>query len=292
MTLLKGILMGLIQGLTEFLPVSSSGHLAIFKHIFHVDTGTGLLFDVLLHVGTLISIFVAFHHDVYMLIVEGFGILGDWCKNIATFFKNFGGVGGYPYKKVITSSYRRFVILILVATVPTGILGIAGKDFVESAQESLLVPGICLIITAVVLFIADRCEGGDKLPSHTTMLDGFIVGMVQGIATLPGISRSGSTITACLVRGFEKKYAVKFSFIMSIPAVMGAALLELKDVADTPVPEGEMGIYIVGMLVAAVVGFICIKTMLVVVRKRKFTFFSIYCLVAGILSLVGYFSMK
>jgi len=284
--------MGLIQGLTEFLPVSSSGHLAIFKHIFSVDTGTGILFDVLLHVGTLISIFVAFHYDMYMLISEGFGILGDWVKNLVIFFRNLNTDDKLPYKKVITSPYRKFVMLIIVATIPTGIMGIAGKDFVESAQESLLVPGICLIITSIILFVADRCKGGDKLSSDTTMLDGFIIGMVQGIATLPGISRSGSTITACLVSGFERKFAVKFSFIMSIPAVMGAALLELGDLAENPVPKDEIHIYIIGMIVAAIVGYICIKTMLVVVRKKKFTIFSIYCLAAGVLSLVGYFSMK
>ena len=290
MNLLKALGMGLLQGLTEFLPVSSSGHLAIFKCIFHVDTGTGIFFDVLLHVGTLISVFVAFWDDIVMLFKEGIGILVDFGHNLGVFFHNCATKEEkYAYEKVVTSSYRKFVMLVIVATIPTGIMGIAGKDFVEVAGESLLVPGIGLIVTALVLFVADRCKGGKKLPSTVTYLEGFITGMVQGIATLPGVSRSGSTIAACLLLGFEKKFAVKYSFIMSVPAILGAAVLELKDVIESPPPVGEIPMYLAGMVVAAIVGFICIKTMMIVVRNNKFTIFSIYCLIAGIVCLVAHF---
>ncbi len=290
MNLLKAMGMGLIQGLTEFLPVSSSGHLAIFKCIFHADTDTGILFDVLLHVGTLISVFVAFWADILALFKEGIGMLLDFCHNLGIFFHNcFSKDEKYAYDRVVTGSYRKFVMLVIVATIPTGIMGIAGKDFVEVAGESLLVPGIGLICTSMILFVADRCKGGKKLPSTVSYLDGFITGMVQGVATLPGVSRSGSTIAACLLLGFEKKFAVKFSFIMSVPAILGAAVLELKDVAQSPPPSGEIPMYLAGMAVAAVVGFVCIKTMMLVVRRNKFTIFSIYCLIAGIVCLVAYF---
>jgi undecaprenyl-diphosphatase len=114
------------------------------------------------------------------------------------------------------------VVLILVSTIPTGIIGFVGKDVVEQASELLIVPGICLIATAILLFIADRCKGGDKLPKDITYTNAFVVGIAQGVATLPGLSRSGTTITACLLSGFNRKFAVKYSFIMSIPAILGA----------------------------------------------------------------------
>ena len=151
------------------------------------------------------------------------------------------------------------------------------------------VPGICLIATAVLLLIADHCKDGDKLPKNVTYTDAFSVGIAQGIATLPGLSRSGTTITACLLAGYQRNFAVKYSFLMSIPAILGALVLELKDATDLAVSGTEVVYYVIGMAVAAVVGYICIKTMLVIVRKKKFTVFAIYCLLVGALSIGGYF---
>lgn len=252
-----------------------------------------MFFDILLHIGTLIAIFVAYHKDIGKMIVEGFGILGDSIGNVGIFFGNlFRGENAKPYRKVVKSAYRKFVMLILVSTIPTGILGVLGKDLIEAAGEGLLVPGICLIITAALLLIADHCDSGKKTPRDTKYVDAFSVGVAQGIATLPGLSRSGTTITACLLCGFDKKFAVKYSFIMSIPAILGAAVLELKDVGELALKSGEIINYVAGMAAAAVVGYICIRTMLVVVRGKKFMIFSVYCLAAGALAVGGYFFMK
>lgn len=290
MTLIQAILMGLLQGLTEFLPVSSSGHLAIFKNIFHINTETGMFFDILLHIGTLAAIFVAYHKDIGRLIAEGFGILGDFFRNLGLFWGNlFRKEERKPYRKVIKTSYRKFVMLIIVSTIPTGILGVLGKDLIEAAGEGLLVPGICLIVTAALLLIADRCDSGKKTPKDTKYVDAFSIGMAQGVATLPGLSRSGTTITACLLCGFDKKFAVKYSFIMSIPAILGAAVLELKDIGELSLKSSEIVNYAAGMAVAAVTGYICIRTMLVVVRGKKFKIFSVYCLAAGLLAVCGHF---
>lgn len=289
MSLLQAILMGLIQGLTEFLPVSSSGHLALFKILFQVETDTGILFDVLLHVGTLLAICVVYYKDIWKLIVEGCCILRDAFINFVLFFKNKIKKEHEPYRRIVSSSYRKFVMLVIVSTIPTGIIGVVGKDVVEMASEILIVPGICLIVTAILLFIADRTKDGDKLPKNVTYTNAFGIGIAQGIATLPGLSRSGTTITACLLSGFNRNFAVKYSFIMSIPAILGALVLELKDMAGISVSGSEIVSYIVGMLIAAVVGYVCIKTMLVIVRKKKFTGFAIYCLIVGAISIGGYF---
>lgn len=288
MSLLQAIVLGIIQGLTEFLPVSSSGHLSLFKVVFNVNIEGGLLYDVMLHIGTLVAIFVAFHKDVFELIKEGFGFLFDVISNLGIFISRLFG-GKKDYRNVLKSSYRRFVLLIIIATIPTGIIGVVGGDFVEKAQQGLLIPGICLIITAVLLLIADRVKKGNINASNAKNSSALAVGVSQGIATLPGLSRSGTTITACLLCGFEKEFAVKFSFLMSVPAILGAALLEVKDFSSSDVIATEIPVYVIGMLVAGVVGYICIKTMLVIVKKHKFTFFSIYCFLVGLIALVGAF---
>ncbi len=289
MSLLQAIIMGIIQGLTEFLPVSSSGHLALFKILFGIETETGILYDVLLHVGTLSAICLVYYKDIWKLIVEGCCIVRDAFVNVVIFFRNKIKKETESYRRVICNGYRKFVMLVIVSTIPTGVIGFFGRDAVALASEILIVPGICLIITAILLFIADRIKDGNKLPKSVTYTNAFTVGIAQGIATLPGLSRSGTTITACLLCGYQRNFAVKYSFIMSIPAILGALVLELADIDTISVAPAEIAYYVIGMLIAAVVGYICIKTMLVIVRKKKFTIFAIYCLLIGALSIGGYF---
>ncbi len=290
MTLIQSIIMGIVQGLTEFLPVSSSGHLAIFKHILNIETDTGILFDILLHIGTLIAVCAVYFKDIRDLIVEGCKLIADICVNAATWISNFKQKDEKkPYRKLVDSPTRRFVVLIIVSTIPTGIIGVLGSTIVEVASETLIVPGICLLITSMLLLIADGITAGKKKIGSVSYTNGFVLGIFQGIATLPGISRSGTTITACLLSGFDRSLAVKYSFIMSIPAILGAAVLEIKDIGKLSIGAGEWMSYLVGMLIAAAVGYVCIKTMLVVVRKKKFKVFSIYCAVLGIVAIIGSF---
>lgn len=291
MELWEAVVMGLVQGLAEFLPVSSSGHLAIFKYILGIDleAGGGLVFDVMLHFGTLVAIFVAFWKDIKKLVVEGFCILGAWFTNAARFVTNLFQKEKKEYVKVVTSAYRKFVLLVIVSTIPTGIMGILLKDLIEKASATLLVPGICLILTSVLLTLADHAKEGNKRPNQITYKEAGLVGIAQGFATLPGLSRSGTTITACLRLGFDKNFAVKYSFIMSIPAVLGACVLELKDFTIAGLEQAVLTNYIIGTIVAAVVGYICIKTMLVIVRGKKFKGFAYYCLVAGAVAVIWNF---
>lgn len=281
MNVFHAILMGIVQGIAEFLPVSSSGHLAIFQNLLHIETDTGLLFDVLLHLGTLLAIFVVFWKDIWRLIVEFFGIIAD-------FFRRFSD----PDLIVLSSGYRKFVLLIIVSTIPTAILGYVGRSFVEYASTTLLIPGIGLLITSFLLFICDRIGDGRKGIKKITYLNAFEIGMVQGVATMPGISRSGATIAACLMLGVKKETAVKYSFIMSIPAVLGAVVLEMKDAFGTKIPAGTLVSYIIGMVVAAIVGYFAIRFMIGVVRRKKYIYFSIYCLVVGIIAIIGHFVTK
>lgn len=283
----KAILMGLIQGLTEFLPVSSSGHLSIVKCIFNLDTDTGILFDILLHVATLIAICAVYYRDIIKLIVEFFGIVADLFHNMITFFKNIGNVD-VSYRKVVNSSYRKFVVLLIVSTIPTGILGFLLKDIVEYVGSSLLVPGVCLIGTGIILIVSDLLNSGNKKPKDANYGDAFAIGAAQGIATLPGLSRSGSTITACLLCGFDRRFATKYSFIMSIPAVIGAFILEISDISKESISGSDVGCYIVGMVVAVVVGYIALRLTMKLVAGRYFKYFAYYCLAVGAIAIIAF----
>ncbi len=290
MTLLQSILMGIIQGATEFLPVSSSGHLAIFKNIFGVKTDTGILFDILLHLGTLVAIFVAYWKDIKKLIVEGCMIIGDFFVNLSYFIKNkINKDNALQYRKIVRTAYRKFVMLIIVSTLITMVIALPFDKFLSHAGDPLIIPGICLCVTSVILYFADRIPVGKKSAAKATYRNAVFVGLAQAVATLPGISRSGSTITAGLACGYSRKFAVKYSFIMSIPAVLGAVILEIPDMFKTSFAGAEVVNYIVGMVVAGIVGYACIKVMLFTVKKKNFKGFSIYCLIAGIVSVVWYF---
>lgn len=289
MSLLESIIMGIIQGATEFLPVSSSGHLAIFKNMFHVNTDTGIMFDILLHFGTLVAIFIVYWKDIVELIVEGFTIIGLACCNVGRFFANLFSKEKKPYRKIIETEYRKFVMLVILSTLVTMVIALPFESKIENAGNTLLVPGFCLCITSVILFIADRVQKGNKGPAEATYKNSLFIGLAQGIATLPGISRSGSTITAGLACGFNREFAVKYSFIMSIPTILGACILQIPDLAGASLTGSEILNYVIGMIVAGVVGFLCIKVMLKSVKNNKFKRYSIYCLCAGVISVIYYF---
>ena len=289
-TIFKALIMGIIQGVTEFLPVSSSGHLAIFKHILKFNTETGLLFDVLLHFGTLVAIFIAFYKDLKELFMEGIGLVVDLFFNCFVLITHLFHNSKTEYRKVCDTQYRKFVVLIIISSIPTAILGFAMKDRIESFGNSVLMPGICLIITGLLLLICNGLPNGKKNLDTTGYQEAFAVGVSQGIATLPGLSRSGTTITVCRFLGLEQEFAVKYSFLMSIPAVLGAAILECKDLNGTNITSTEVSYYVVGMIVAAIVGFMCIKSMLLIVRRKKFTYFAFYCIIAGIIAVSYYIS--
>ncbi|MDD7402454.1 MAG: undecaprenyl-diphosphate phosphatase [Butyribacter sp.] len=288
MPIWKAIVLGVIQGAAEFLPISSSGHLVIMKELLGIDLETGgVFFDVMLHLGTLLAIFLAFWKDIKHLIIEGLHIIGDVCCNIAAAVRNLFG-GDCVYRKVIRSSYRKLVVLIIVSTIPTGILGVLLSDVIEAANGMILVPGICLLITALFLVIADAADNGNKKPKETTYWNAGAIGVAQGLATMPGISRSGTTITACLLCGFDKKYAVKYSFIMSIPAVLGAVVLEIKDVGKLALSGQDIISCATATIIAAVVGYISICFMMQFIKNKKYRYFAIYCAVIGLCA-IGYY---
>lgn len=282
MTIIKAIIMGLIQGLTEFLPISSSGHLAIFGNMMDLQGG-GILFEVLLHVGTLVAVLAAFYQDIWELIREGFALIGR-CFQAMT--------GKIKWTEVLNNDKKYFVCYILLSMIPTVIFGLLLKKTIEAAYTGMLIPGIGLLITGAILLYTMKVKEGEKKERDMTAMDALMIGIAQGIATLPGISRSGLTIVTGRTRGLSSELAVKFSFIMSIPAILGAAVLQIKDGAAESLSGGILGLYFLGTVVAAVSGFACIKWLLNIIKKGKLYYFAYYCLAMGLLAILLHFVRK
>ena len=292
MTFIQSVFLGIIQGITEFLPVSSSGHLSILRNLFGIRTDGGLLFDVMVHLGTVIAICVVFRRDVLRMIGETIRMVSDIWANGSVLIHNKKEKDARRYKKILHNNYRRFVVMVLCATIPTAVIGYAARDLVTLASDSLLAPGIGLILTAVFLIIADVSENGKKIPKDISFTNSFLIGIAQGISTLPGLSRSGTTIAACLISGYDRKFAVKYSFIMAIPAILGAACMEIGQAFSGSVSLSQFFIYLAGAVTAGVVGYFSCRKMLTIVRKKKFRGFAIYCLILGSISIIGYVVMR
>ena len=278
MSLLSSILLGLIQGVAEFLPISSSGHLAIAEHLLGMSGASNIpeFFDVLLHLGTLVAVFVAYWDDVRDMVVEFFCGVRDLAR------------GSTPTP---VPPARRMILLIIVGTLPLLIV-LPIKDLVEGLADNMYFVAAALLVTGCLLFASDRVRKGRKTEKSATMVDVLLVGVAQAIATCPGISRSGTTITAGCFLGFERKFAVRFSFLLSIPAILGANILSLKDAVEAGIIWADVPVYLVGVVVSAVVGYACIRLLKMIADRGKFGAFAYYCWAVGVLTLILTFIQK
>jgi undecaprenyl-diphosphatase len=270
MDIIQAIIIGLVQGLTEFLPVSSSAHFIFAQQALGVAE-VGLAFDVLLHVGTLVAVIVYFFNDIVNMI-KGFLLSLVDLKN-----GNFMG----ELKK---DPYKKLAWLTILATIPIGIVGVLFNDIVESMFMGLTVPAFLLLITGCLLYVSQRMNTGKIDVRNITLKEALIMGCGQALAILPGLSRSGTTIAAGLFAGLDKEFAAKFSFILSIPAILGAAVFQLKDLSGGSV---EIGACIAGFIVAAISGYLAISFLLKIVREKSLDIFAYYCWIVGIIVLVG-----
>ena len=269
MSYFEAVILGLVQGLAEFLPISSSGHLALLQQWFGIQEDKVLLFAVLLHVGTLISVFIVYWRDIAELIVELFLTIKDLCT----------GKGLRLQERPV----RKLGIMIIVATIPTGIIGILFNDLFDSLYNSIIPIGIGLIITGFLLVMAERMGASNRGIEQMNFRNALFIGTVQGIAICPGISRSGSTLFGSLICNLDRKFAVKFVFLISIPSILGSAVMEAPAALESGFDMAQLGPVLVGMIVAAVSGLIAIKTMIKIVSDKKLNYFSYYVWALGLI---------
>ena len=262
------IIQGIIQGLTEFLPISSSGHLSVAQHFLGIEE-TGLLISIVLHLGTLVAVFIAFFKDIWGIIKEFFLTI----KDIFT--------GKFSWKDMNDS--RRMLFMVIIATlllVPAYFV----KDFFTCMEGDgdIIFEGCAFMFTALLLFLSDACVKGFKTGKSMKIRDAIAVGLFQCVALFPGVSRSGSTITAGLFCGLSRETAVKFSFILGIPAILGGSVLEIKDAFESGT-EFDIPYLLAGFAAAAIVGVLSIKLVSLVTKKNKFKLFGVYVLILGLL---------
>lgn len=273
MTIGEAIILGLVQGIAEFLPISSSGHLAILQNLFNMSDleGGHMFFDVLLHFGTLIAICFMYWNDIIRMFHEVIDMLTG---------RNRIAKGQY---KPLPAA--RMFGLIIVATIPL-VLILPVNDYIEQLSTSTIFVGIALVLTGCMLFVSDKMTQGTKTEKNMRFFDAIIIGLCQCVATLPGLSRSGTTITAAVATGQNRQYAVKFSLLMSIPAVLGATLLEFVKAIKAGIDVSLIPAYIIGMIAAMISGIFSIGILKMIAKKARFGGFAYYCWVVGALTII------
>ena len=256
MSIVEALILGAVQGITEFLPVSSSGHLVLLQKIFHIDE-PGILFDVMLHVGTLFAVFAVLRKDILRLLQKPF---------------------------------QRLTAFLIIATIPIVVIAILARDIIENLFKTGEYLGFAFLFTAFLLFISDKISKHtrrSKNEYNTTLFDVLIIGILQAVAIIPGVSRSGSTLSGALSRRLDRDFAARFIFLLSIPAVLGALVLELRKLVNGGYQhEIDIFPYIAGTLTSAVVGFFSVKFMIAIVRKHSLWGFALYVTVLGLLILI------
>ena len=255
MTLIEAILLGFIQGMSEFLPVSSSGHLLVFHHIFGITAEDNFTFIIVLNMGSLLPLLFVFRRDIWELI-----------KN--------------PFQKT--------TLLLIIATLPLVIVTLLFEDLIESTFHSIQFLPLGFVLTGIALLLSDRLKKNNRKVNGLGLVDAVLIGLAQAVAVFPGISRSGSTITASLARGLDRENAAKFSFLMSIPASFGAiAFRAMRIIANPQLIDGLNFVNLgAGFLMAAVSGYFAINFMLAIVKRAKLKYFALYYIFALVMFVV------
>ena len=263
--LIKVIILGIIQGLTEFLPVSSSAHLVLGQHLLGVEK-PGITLEIFLHIGTLVSVFIVFWKDILEIL---------------------------KFKQ----EYRKFTLFLIIGTIPAVVVGLGFKGFFEGIFSSLYVVGFMLLITGSLLWISDRIHNTHKKIEDMTLADSIVVGCAQAFAIFPGISRSGTTITAGLLMKLNRDVAARFSFLLSIPVIAGAALLDIMELlklnSQDPSIMQELNMFNIGIgtIFSGITGYFAIRFLLMLIKKEKLSYFAYYCWTVGTLTLLYMFFM-
>ena len=271
MDIIQGIIIGIVQGLTEFLPVSSSAHLVFIQKILGVQSS--LAFDTFLHLGTLIAVMWFFRYDIYKMILS-------WLSSIRDILRGRFREGFY------SDPYKRLAWYVILATIPVGIVGVLFEDSVDSLfAGALYVPAFFLFVTGTILYLSQRMTSGEINYNTITKKEALFMGLGQACAILPGLSRSGTTIAAGLTIGLNKEFAAKFSFILSIPAILGAFLLQAKDIGSA-MDANFLPVFL-GFIASIIAGYMAIKWMLDLIQNKSLDIFAYYCWLMGLLVFMG-----
>ena len=281
------ILLAVIQAVTEFLPVSSMGHLCILEQYMGISHETGLLPEAILHLGTAAAIIFLFRKDLKKI---GLGLLGmfmDILGNLNLYIHNKRTGARLGYARIVTGTYRKLGALLAVSMIPTVLLGLTGRRLALLSAESQIVPGTGFLLTGIFLLVTDLGKpDGKKGPKEASYDSAMWIGICQGLAVFPGISRMGFTLCAALLCGYSRKFAVRFSVFMSLPAIVGAFFTEIGNFGASEMTAGLGFAYIFAMIIAGFAGCLVIRSTLAMAQNVKLRYFAYYSFAAGIIVLV------
>ncbi len=273
MEFVPALLLGIVQGLTEFLPISSSGHLVIFQRLLGVEY-PGISFEIAVHLGTFLAVVVVYSEDIYKIIAAVVGGLVDVRKgrtSLAVWFQN---------------EYVRLALMIVIGSVPTALIGFTLRDRFEALFSSLTAVGYALLITGLILWLTAFRRGGRRDISGMRFIDALLIGIAQGAAITPGISRSGTTIAAALFLGLDRRTAARYSFLLALPTVLGAGMVDILHSVVSPHPVAVTPM-VLGGVTAAIAGWLAIKVLLRFLLTGYLFIFSLYCWLVGLLVLLA-----
>ncbi len=281
MDYLQTILLGIIQGLTEFLPVSSIGLLEFVEHVLRIQGSTEFL-NIILHAGTLVTILLAMQKDVGRLCREAARMVRDIFINISIMIRAAKAHEDPRFIHIVTSNYRQLVVLVICATIPSGIIGLLLRKLVVISYSSIMYSGIGMLLTGMLLLVADMVPAGNKIPKDITWKQGLLIGIVQGVSVISGISRTGVVLVCGILLGFNKRLAIRFSYLLSIPAVLGAMLTQIGRLPAVIVSPRYVGTCLAGAVCAALCGILTIRAISKFLRQRRLRLFAIWSFVTGV----------
>ena len=272
MTVINAMLQGLVQGLTEFLPISSSGHLGLFQHFTGTAGDESLFFNLMLHLGTLAAVIAAYYEDILGMFVE-------LCRMVMELF-----TGKFHWKP--KNNRRKLLYMLVLATLPMVAI-IPMRHFVAqiTGDADIVVEGFAFLVTSLLLFCACRVRRGTAKIEKMRARNAVVIGLFQDLATIPGISRSGATMSSAIMMGFDREFAARFSFLLSIPAILGGSVFEIGDAVKQGITVGFLPLFL-GMLTAAIVGYAAIWLLRKMIVTNKFVIFAWYTLAVGVITVI------
>ncbi len=268
MSLIDAIILGIVQGLTEFLPISSSGHLVLGQELLGIIHQPDIAFEVFVHFGTLISVIAMFWKDIRLIILSIVQVISSPFKIKSIYKENY---------------HFRIAVYIFIGSLPAGIIGLMFKNDVELLFNDPKFVAVMLLITGLILFLTKFSN--PRKDSKVGLASAIVIGFAQAVAIIPGISRSGITISSGLFSGVSSAEAARFSFLLSLPVIFGATIMETKELLEVPIRNDQFFVLFAGTIVSAISGYIAIKLVLSIIQKQKFSWFAYYCFIVGILGL-------
>jgi undecaprenyl-diphosphatase len=291
MEFLLSAILGIIQGILEFLPVSSSGHLAAIEQLIRLPYDMSF-FNVCIHIGTLLAILIALQKDIARLLAESLLMLRDVFHNLFVFIRSARKHEEPKLRKIITSNYRRLAMLIAGGAIPTAIIGFFLRSIAKTTFGSLLYTGIGMLMSGIVLIVVGQLNPGNKIPKDITAPKGLLAGIAQGFTVLSGVSHSAIMLSSGILLGFNKRLAIRYAYLMSIPCIIGAVIVEALSLDKALVTPDYMGMCAIGTLCSLIIGVLFIQRLLRYIRTRSFTQFAYYNFLIGAVVIALHFALR